>query len=778
MSDSTDVGQVVGLEIIQAGGNAVGDHPAGATLLQLDDASDFPELGGHAQVGAQAVEVLSADDETNTLTLAEPTLELLEDGDRVAVLPSSPTTWAQVVVDPDEPALLVEVPFGLKALAGLGAGDLVRFTEDGDSGALRVLEVIAGDPSVDASHIDNAEELLLADQQTLGERLAEDAADLEAARGRLTAAEQRLNDAFSEIDSALQQAIDFATTRTDGLAKILWSPDPPGTTTAPQNSIWYQHASGKIIAVFTQTEAGTAATWVARPITSEAIDNLDVGKLTAATGTVNQLVANTFATALADIIEANIGNLTVTGDAHLNEVVAQRIWGDVASFARVTADQVLAGNIQAVWRITSDGLIVAGDPNGPRAELGPTGLRVFREADGVIFPHSQFTTDDTSLAIYDDQGTALGGITSGGAVTGTSVSTDALAVRGVPVVGTFGGEGAPGWMDRLPWGMQPGWTAASTLATSYKAVNTEWVYVKLRAVVLRADRRYRITASHRAALETTDGVFRSRLRVDRTGGEPGIASEELDQFTTGKVHTGTVALSANHSVSFSPTATGPHSFVITYMGLNGSRCAARSGRILVEDVGPYYADTGGDEGTGSSTTRYTTVWKANAARTYDKTGARIASQDNLVEPWFWFGSPTAFNSPAVLFGAGADRSSHSVEAGKTISAALSGATDVKATLVLKNRHTYGHDDARLSIGNLGAGTLPDTLTVAGSQLSKILSPGATLAEALPASWFTGSNRGVTLGESDGRYGSTALRSAIFWGVGEEGGPELQIEYTR
>lgn len=150
MSDSTDVGQVVGLEIVQAGGNAVGDHPAGATLLQLDDTSDFPELEGTAQVGTRVVDVLAADDETNTLTLAAPTTELLEDGDRVAVVPSSPTTWAQVVVDPDEPALLVEVPFGLKALAGLGAGDLVRFTEDGDSGALRVLEVIAGDAAVES----------------------------------------------------------------------------------------------------------------------------------------------------------------------------------------------------------------------------------------------------------------------------------------------------------------------------------------------------------------------------------------------------------------------------------------------------------------------------------------------------------------------------------------------------------------------------------------------------------------------------------------------------
>ena len=154
-----------------------------------------------------------------------------------------------------------------------------------------------------------------------------------------------------------------------------------------------------------------------------------------------------------------------------------------------------------------------------------------------------------------------------------------------------------------------------------------------------------------------------------------------------------------------------------------------------------------------------------------------ASQDNLIEPWYWNAAPTAFNSPVALFSAGADRSSHSVEAGKTIGAALSGATDVKVTLVLKNRHTYGYDDVRLSIGSLGAGTLPETLTVAGSQLSKVISAGTTLAEALPASWFTGTNRGVTLGESDGLYGSTALRSAVFWGVGENG-PELQIEYTR
>lgn len=461
-------------------------------------------------------------------------------------------------------------------------------------------------------------------------------------------------------------------------------------------------------------------------------------------------------------------------DAATAETVAVDL-SDGAVVVDIVGDD---GHVKTVWQIDPGGAFVAGDLDGPRAELGYDGLRVWREADGVVFPHSQFTTDSTSLAIYDEQGSMLGGITSGGAVTGTSVSTDALSVRGVPVVGTFGGESTPGWLDRLPWGMQPGWTAASTLFTSYKAVDTEWVYVKLRAVVLRADRRYRITAGHRAALEKTDGVFRSRLRVDRTGGEPTVANEELDQYTTGKVHAGTVTLAANHIVSFSPTATGPHSFVITYQGMNGSRCAARSGRIFIEDVGPYTNDTGGDENTGSSTTRYTTVWKANAARTYDKTGAFRPGQEGKVSAWYRRESPTDYQAPVILFGAGADRSTHPAEVGKGIGAALSGATDVKATLTLKNRHWFGAESGRVPYGQLNAATLPDTLTAATERLSLPTNAGETISLSLPAAWFTGTNRGVVLGEADGAFGSTELGSFVMGGVAGDACPELTIEYTR
>lgn len=464
----------------------------------------------------------------------------------------------------------------------------------------------------------------------------------------------------------------------------------------------------------------------------------------------------------------------VRADPELAETVTVDITGGHATVVDLVGDD---GHIKTTWQIDPGGAFVAGDPDGTRAELSDDGLRVWQERDGVTWVQSQLTTEATSLAIHDNQGTVLGGITQGGDVTGATVSTESLAIRGVPMLGTFNDGPTPGWFDRLPWGTVT--STGSSLFTSYKTVNEEWMYLKASAN-LRADRRYRISVNVGIAAETTGGVTRSYLRVSRTATDPTVASEELAQYTTPTVYTGTLSYQANYWATFSPSSTGEHRFGVTYRGMNGSRAAARGARVLIEDIGPMASgDSGGDEGSGSTTVRYTTVWKASAARTYDKNGARIAARDNLVQPWYWRASPTDFQSPAILFSAGADRSSHSIEAGKTISAALSGATNVVVTLRVTNRTWFGDASVRrLPFGQLGFASLPSTLTASTSVLSAPIPEGRALVQPIPSSWFTGSNRGIVLGEADGAFGSTDLPSGIFGGVGDADGPELTIEYTR
>ena len=94
----------------------------------------------------------------------------------------------------------------------------------------------------------------------------------------------------------------------------LWN-TVPGTFAAPVGSIWFQHQtniSGSIIAQYTKTGAGDSD-WSVTDITSEVIANLDVGKLTAGTGTM---------------IEATI----------------EKLWTDVVRSRSITTDMLLVGS--------------------------------------------------------------------------------------------------------------------------------------------------------------------------------------------------------------------------------------------------------------------------------------------------------------------------------------------------------------------------------------------------------------------------------------------------
>ena len=94
----------------------------------------------------------------------------------------------------------------------------------------------------------------------------------------------------------------------------LWN-TVPGTFAAPVGSTWFQHQtniSGSVIAQYTKTGTGDSD-WAITDITSEVIANLDVGKLTAGTGTM---------------IEATI----------------EKLWTDVIRSRQITTDMLLVGS--------------------------------------------------------------------------------------------------------------------------------------------------------------------------------------------------------------------------------------------------------------------------------------------------------------------------------------------------------------------------------------------------------------------------------------------------
>lgn len=159
-----------------------------------------------------------------------------------------------------------------------------------------------------------------------------------------TVAAQAVSDASAAAGAArsAQSAADSAIAAAGTKTTILTSTSNPSGVAAV-GTLWRKEdAQHNIIGRWRYT-GGTPA-WQAELVSSDLIDNLDVGKLSVGSGVINDLVAQKIAAATATFQKADIGNLTVTGDSLLNNVVAAKIAAGVGEFLSVTTDQLTAGS--------------------------------------------------------------------------------------------------------------------------------------------------------------------------------------------------------------------------------------------------------------------------------------------------------------------------------------------------------------------------------------------------------------------------------------------------
>lgn len=174
---------------------------------------------------------------------------------------------------------------------------------------------------------------------------AQAAADAARAAADLVVARNAAADARGDADTALGRA-DSAITMAGSAARILYSTaDPSGT--AREGDTWRKTAndSGDVIAEWRYTKVGTAAaSWKPQKVTSDMVSNLDIGKLSAGTGTFIQAVADKMAAATATIQKADIGNLTVTGTSQLADAVAQKMSAKIGEFIDLSTDRLVAGS--------------------------------------------------------------------------------------------------------------------------------------------------------------------------------------------------------------------------------------------------------------------------------------------------------------------------------------------------------------------------------------------------------------------------------------------------
>jgi hypothetical protein len=258
-------------------------------------------------------------------------------------------------------------------------------------------------------------DLVVSDALDAGVSAAADVAviqvDVEDTQARIDEAETVLAETGADLDVRLAEAetaLDEAQERIDAIeldgpdsTKLLFSTEPPSGA-ARQGSTWFQvDEAGGIIGQWQQTGEGVAEVWTKRDVRSEAIANLDVGKLIAGDATIGELVAQRIAAATASFQTVDIANLFVTGQATINEAVIEKLFADVVRAKIIAADEFIGGNAIITGTLTGDKIaanalagatIVGGYIESPviasSAKLG-TGANVLTDPDFA----SQIDTD-------------------------------------------------------------------------------------------------------------------------------------------------------------------------------------------------------------------------------------------------------------------------------------------------------------------------------------------------------------------------------------------------
>lgn len=154
------------------------------------------------------------------------------------------------------------------------------------------------------------------------------------------------SDATTKAGQAQTAAIAAATTMTNGIGSNLSSTSAPTTSNlAPKGSVWRRTAAnGTIIGVWEQTGTGIAGTWTPRLITSDVVDNLDVGKLSASTAVINSAVLSKISVGVATIIQLNASAITA-GTIDTARLNVTTLAASLATVITLNADRINAGQL-------------------------------------------------------------------------------------------------------------------------------------------------------------------------------------------------------------------------------------------------------------------------------------------------------------------------------------------------------------------------------------------------------------------------------------------------
>ncbi|QWY82775.1 minor tail protein [Arthrobacter phage SilentRX] len=134
-----------------------------------------------------------------------------------------------------------------------------------------------------------------------------------------------------------------ALTMAGSKSRVYYNTSPASGAATADGDLWRQRdAQNNVIAEWRWDASLPTPAWVKTAISSEAISNLDVGKLTAGSATILDVVAQKIAASTASFQTVDVRNLFATSGT-MDSAVITKLWADVVNSQKITTTMLTVG---------------------------------------------------------------------------------------------------------------------------------------------------------------------------------------------------------------------------------------------------------------------------------------------------------------------------------------------------------------------------------------------------------------------------------------------------
>lgn len=532
--------------------------------------------------------------------------------------------------------------------------------------------------------------------------------------------------------------------------------------------------------------------WVALLTRSQSGKASDHGEVVGVT--VEPIVDSViFDQARADIEEAKNGGvgldrLVVTDQATINDAVVLRLWAELFTAKKITADEInttsLAtailsaqeATIGALLTIKPGGGLVLGDVLTAFTILDEKGLRTIIIGDDgqqvVVTAIGQST--DNALSTSNSKGEITSSVTPDGNASFTDVTTVGdLYPGGRPLLGKRLDPNADdGILDDGPRGLVEGGLGDFRPLLGGNNITSQEATLGVLTFTADPGRMYEITMPFGYYVEdiASGKLGTCGIRVRYTYGDdpadPTSSSPVLVQSMASHATATSVAQVITAAGLLDSPVTTPRSSVKLLLTAQGLDCSmafsladASMWKLWVRDIGPSIQSTARVAAslpsqttqTGGSTTgpvtpkkTFTATWYATDSAEYLGNGSRTPSNARLASGHIRHGR--AYGGPNNLFGVIVFNGVSVDGEKKYMSTALTGATKTKSEVFIKVKMWTYSSGGTLTLRPLDGSTPPVTVTIPSTTQSKrYTGPNQGLWIQVPTQWFGPNNRGIIVG---------------------------------